>query len=168
MTARHTKYLCAVLLKIGYPQKGPTPLYKDSMLVINMINNCVPIEQFCHSDIQYFTIQDWADAKDIIMQHIPYIVCMPDGLTKPLSCLLHFCYDKLLSQRAVCVHYLDAKTVSLRFWKCYNAKPKHLQKTSNQFFTVCGLYCLKRQESRNDDRLAKVQINNHSVSVNNK
>ena len=43
------------------------------MSAINMINNRVPTERSCHIDIQHFAIQDWADAKDIVMRHIPGI-----------------------------------------------------------------------------------------------
>ena len=36
--AKHAKYLRAVLLEIGYPQDGPTPLYEVNMSAISMIN----------------------------------------------------------------------------------------------------------------------------------
>ena len=87
--AKHAKYLRAVLLELGYPQDGPTPLYEDNMSAINMINNRVPTERSRHIDIQYFAIQDWAEAKDIVMRHIPGILSIPDGLTKALGWVLH-------------------------------------------------------------------------------
>ena len=52
---------------------GPTPLYEDNMPVINMINNHVPTKRSRHIDIQYFAIRDWAEAKDIVILHIPDI-----------------------------------------------------------------------------------------------
>ena len=89
MAAKHAKYLRAVLLELGFPQKGPTPLYEDNMSAINMINNRVPTERSRHIDIQHFAIQDWADARDIVMRHIPGIISIPDGLTKALGWILH-------------------------------------------------------------------------------
>ena len=87
--AKHAKYLRAVLLELGYPQDVPTPLYEDNMSAMNMINNRVPTERSRHIDIQHFAIQDWADAKDIVMQHIPGILSIPNGLTKALGWVLH-------------------------------------------------------------------------------
>ena len=87
--AKHAKYLRAVLLELGYAQRGPTPIYEDNMSAINMINNRVPTERSRHIDIQHFAIQDWADAKDIVMRHIPGIISIPDGLTKALGWILH-------------------------------------------------------------------------------
>ena len=87
--AKHAKYLHAVLLELGYPQDGPTPLYEDNMSAINMINNRVPTERSRHIDIQHFAIQDWAEAKDIVMRHIPGILSISDGLTKVLGWVLH-------------------------------------------------------------------------------
>ena len=60
------------------------------MSAINMINNRVPTEQSRHIDIQHFAIQDWAEAQDIVMRHIPGILSIPgDGLTKALGWILH-------------------------------------------------------------------------------
>ena len=46
-------------------------------------------ERSRHIDIQHFAIQDWAEAGDIIMRHIPGIINPPDDLTKPLGWILH-------------------------------------------------------------------------------
>ena len=59
------------------------------MSAINMINNRVPTERSRHIDIQYFAIQDWAEAKEIVMRHIPGTISIPDGLTKALGWVLH-------------------------------------------------------------------------------
>ena len=59
------------------------------MSAINMINNHVPTERSRHIEIQHFAIQDWAEAKDIVLQHIPGILSIPDGLTKALCRVLH-------------------------------------------------------------------------------
>ena len=89
MAAKHAKYLRAVLLELGYPQENATPIYEDNMSAINMINNRVPTERSRHIDIQHFAIQDWAEAGDIAMRHIPGILSIPDGLTKALGWILH-------------------------------------------------------------------------------
>ena len=64
-------------------------LYEDNMSAINMINNHVPTKWSCYIDIQHFSIKDWANAKDIVMQHTPCILSIPDGLTKVLCCVKH-------------------------------------------------------------------------------
>ena len=84
--AKHAKKFCAVLLEIEYPQAGPILLYEDNMSTINMINTAVPTERFRHIDIQHFAIQNWADAKDIVMQHIPRVLFLfPIHLPKFLA-----------------------------------------------------------------------------------
>ena len=87
--AKHAKYLRVVLLELGYPQDGLPPLCKHKMPAINMINNRVPTERSRYIDIQHFAIQDWAEAKDIVMRHIPGILSISDGLTKALGWVLH-------------------------------------------------------------------------------
>ena len=100
--AKHAKYLRAVLLELGYPQRGPTPIYEDNMSAINMINNRVPTERSRHIDIQHFAIQDWADAQDIVMRHIPGIISIPDGLTKALGWILHSRHARRMMGHFIC------------------------------------------------------------------
>ena len=38
---------------------------------------------------QFFSIQDWREAGDIIMKHIPVILNPSDDMTKPLGWVLH-------------------------------------------------------------------------------
>ena len=87
--AKHAKYLRAILLELGYEQKGPTILYEDNMSAIHMINSRVPTERSRHIDIQHFAIQDWAESNEITMRHIPGTLSIPDGLTKALGWILH-------------------------------------------------------------------------------
>ena len=54
-----------------------------------MINGGVPTERSRHIDIQYFAIQDWKEAGDILMEHIDGILNPADDLTKPLGWILH-------------------------------------------------------------------------------
>ena len=72
----------AILFKNGHPQHSLTPLYKDNMSAINMINNSVPTERSCHIDIQHLAIQNWVNAKEIAMQHIPGIFSIPMDLPR--------------------------------------------------------------------------------------
>ena len=105
--AKHAKYLCVVLLEIGYLENHPTPLYEDNMSAIIMINNCVPTEQSCHMNTQHFAIQDWPNAKDIVMQHIPGVPSVPDGLAKALGWVLHFRHAQRMMG-----HFLNALSVA--------------------------------------------------------
>ena len=53
-----------------------------------MINARIPTDRSRHILIQFFAIQDWKDAGDI-MRHIPGIINPFDDLTKPLGWVLH-------------------------------------------------------------------------------
>ena len=53
------------------------------MLVVTII-----VDRYGHCLNQHFAIQDWADAKDIVMRPIPGILSIPDGLTKALGWVL--------------------------------------------------------------------------------
>jgi hypothetical protein len=89
LAAKHAKYLRAILKDLGFPQDGPTPIYEDNMSAIQMINARVPTERSRHIDIQFFAIQDWKEAKEIVMIHIPGVINPSDDLTKPLGWVLH-------------------------------------------------------------------------------
>ena len=54
-----------------------------------MINARQPTERSRHILIQFFAIQDWKDAGDIVLHHIPGILNPADDLTKPLGWVLH-------------------------------------------------------------------------------
>ena len=87
--AKQGRYLRAILRELGFAQSSPTLLYEDNMSAINMVNNSVPTDRSRHIDIQYFAIQDWKSAGDLIMRHIPGVINPPDALTKPLGWVLH-------------------------------------------------------------------------------
>ena len=89
LAAKHAKYLRAILKELGFSQDGPTPIYEDNMSAIQMINAKVPTERSRHIDIQFFAIQDWKEAQEIVMRHIPGIINPSDDLTKPLGWVLH-------------------------------------------------------------------------------
>lgn len=87
--AKVAKYLRSILQDLGYPQDGPTPLYEDNESCIKMINAGRPTERSRHIDIQHFAIQDWKQAGNIRMIHIPGIINPADCLTKPVGWILH-------------------------------------------------------------------------------
>ena len=99
---KHAKYLRAILIELGFPQPHPTPLYCDNESAIKMINARIPTDRSRHILIQYFAIQDWKDAGDIIMKHIPGIINPSDDLTKPLGWILHARHSRRLMG-----HYQD-------------------------------------------------------------
>ena len=71
--AKLTCYLRCVLKQLGKEQTAPTDIYIDNLSALNIINdNCSPTERTSrHMDLRFFLIQDWREAGDIIMQHIP-------------------------------------------------------------------------------------------------
>jgi hypothetical protein len=89
LAAKQVKFVRAILLELGFPQEGPTPIYEDNQSAIHMINAQKPTERSRHIDIQFFAIQDWKEAGDIIMAHIPGVINPADDLTKPLGWVLH-------------------------------------------------------------------------------
>jgi len=89
LAAKQARYLRAIMKELGFEQLGPTPIYEDNESCIKMINARIPTARSRHIDIQHFAIQDWKDAGDIVMRHIPGIICPPDDLTKPTGWVLH-------------------------------------------------------------------------------
>jgi hypothetical protein len=57
--AKTAKYLRSILADLGYPQSGPTKLYKDNQAAILMTNAGKPTQRSHHIDIQYFALQEW-------------------------------------------------------------------------------------------------------------
>ena len=79
-----------ILKQLGYEQKKPTPIHIDNMSTLQIINNNTsPTERTRHLDIRYYAIQDWREAGDIVMEHIPGVLNLSDDLTKPLGYILH-------------------------------------------------------------------------------
>jgi hypothetical protein len=90
--AKIAKYLCAVLFEFGFPQNGSTPLYKDNISAITMINKWKPTTNSCHIDIQYYVIQEWCQHGIIVMHHLPGVLNVADQATKALGWMLHSCH----------------------------------------------------------------------------
>jgi len=89
MAAKMARFLRSVLCKLGFPQDGPTPIYKDNKSAIEIVNFNKPTERSRHIDIRFFVIQDWKARGDIVMKHIPGVINPSDDLTKPLGWILH-------------------------------------------------------------------------------
>ena len=88
--AKLARYLCCVLKQLGEKQNKPTDIYIDNLSALKTINdNCSPTERTRHMDLRFFSIQDWREADDIIMTHIPGVLNPSDNLTKPLGSVLH-------------------------------------------------------------------------------
>jgi hypothetical protein len=87
--AKIAKYLRTVLYELQISQSGPTIIYEDNRAAIDMVNSSKPTPRVRHIDIQHFAIQEWKQAGEILLHHIPGIISPPDALTKPLSWVLH-------------------------------------------------------------------------------
>ena len=88
-TAKTVRYLRAVMKDLGFPMESPTPIYEDNMAAIKIVNARRPTERSRHIDIQYFALQDWKEAGDVVMHFIPGVINPADDLTKPLGWVLH-------------------------------------------------------------------------------
>ena len=71
-------------MDIGSPDPDCTPLCMLSLIRVE-----ISLSRWSSVGLQHFAIQDWADAKDIVMRHIPGILSVSDGLTKALGWVLH-------------------------------------------------------------------------------
>ena len=82
-------YLRSVLQELKALKPGPSPLLIDNEAALKVINERRPTPRVRHVNIQQFAIQEWREAKLIVMQHLPGIVNSSDDLTKALSWVLH-------------------------------------------------------------------------------
>ena len=99
--AKLTCYLRCVLKQLGEEQTAPTNMYIDNLSALKIINdNCSPTECTRRMALRFFSIQDWREAGDIIMKHIPGILNPSDDMTKPLGWVLHARHC-----RRIMVHY---------------------------------------------------------------
>lgn len=140
LTAKHAKCLWSMLKDLGFTQHEPTPIYFDNKSAINMIKVLVPTDRSRHIDIQLIDIQDWKDAGDITMAHIPGIINPSDDLTKPLvgsctsvnvvSMFYLFTYTKYI---CACMYILICKLLIKVIYFCYDLLPA----TAYLISTVC-------------------------------
>jgi len=88
-TAKHARYMHAIMTNLSFPPKGPTVMCCNNQLAINVINARVPTERSHHMDVQHFAIQDWKESGAIVMEFISGVINPSDDLTKPLGWVLH-------------------------------------------------------------------------------
>lgn len=89
VAAKMAKYFRSILSELGFAPATSTPLFEDNEAAIAMINESRPTPRVRHLDTQYFAIQEWRQAGDIQMFHIPGILNPADQQTKPLASRLH-------------------------------------------------------------------------------
>jgi hypothetical protein len=87
--AKLAKYFRSILSDLGFAPSTPTPLYEDNEAAIAMVNECRPTPRVRHLDTQYFAIQEWRQAGQIKLFHIPGVLNPADQQTKPLASRLH-------------------------------------------------------------------------------
>jgi hypothetical protein len=85
-----SKYLRSILSDLQFPPSKPTILYEDNQATIALINEQHPTSRVRHIATQHFAIQEWRDAGDITMVHIPGVLNAADQQTKPLASRLHY------------------------------------------------------------------------------
>jgi hypothetical protein len=90
------KYLCSILSDLHFPPSKPTILYEDNQATIAMINEQCPTSRVRHIATQHFAIQEWRDAGDITLVHIPGVLNAADQQTKPLASRLHYRHARRL------------------------------------------------------------------------
>ena len=149
---QNTQNICAPSFSNLDAPDSLTPLYEDNMSAINMISDRVPRERSRHIDIQHFAIQNWANAKDIIMRHISGILSIPSStlmvkLPSQWTVFLHASVgSKLTTQNPLVLssYQNDASLLASNVGKqdCFPV-------LANQYFRTMGaeaFLCLKEEE----------------------
>jgi hypothetical protein len=90
------KYLRSILTDLLFPPRHPTILYEDNQATIAMVNEQRPTSRVRHIATQHFAIQEWRDAGDIKLVHIPGVLNAADQQTKPLAARLHYRHARRL------------------------------------------------------------------------
>jgi hypothetical protein len=75
--------------ELGCEQAHPTKICEDNEAAVAMVNQNKPAEHSCHIDIQFFDVQKWRKAKQIILVAIPATFNPADAETKAPSWVLH-------------------------------------------------------------------------------
>ena len=86
--AKIAKYFRSILIELGFPPDGPTILYEDNQAAINMVNENKPTPRARHIDTQWFAINEWRKAKEILLRFLPGSINIADQGTKALSWVL--------------------------------------------------------------------------------
>jgi hypothetical protein len=83
------RYLRCILCQLGFANCQPTIIYEDDQSCINIVNQGKLTERTRHVDIQWFAIQEWRSASDLVLKHLLGKINPADALTKLLACILH-------------------------------------------------------------------------------
>lgn len=73
------------LEEIGYDMSAPSPLYTDSASAIQVVKNPEHITTMKHVHRAFHWIRERAEAKDIVVSHVPGVDNVADIFTKPLG-----------------------------------------------------------------------------------
>jgi hypothetical protein len=90
------RYLHYILHQLGFLTPKPTVVYEDNQSCINIVNQGKPTECTQHLDIQWFAIQEWQSAGDLVWKHLSGKINPVDALTNPLGRVLHECHCRRL------------------------------------------------------------------------
>jgi hypothetical protein len=91
LTGKKVKHVRTVMTEMGFPQKGPSPIFGDNISSIMMGNNVRPTDRTRHMDIKWFALQEWIHVdKDIILIHISGELNSSDALSKALAWVKHY------------------------------------------------------------------------------
>ena len=77
-----------ILNGLGFPQKGPTPIYTDDEATFLVANHTRPATRTRHVDIRWFALQHWVELGLVILQHAPGTHNIADAMTKALGWIL--------------------------------------------------------------------------------
>ena len=84
------RYLCCILKQLREEQTEATGISIDNLSVLEIINdNYLPTECTPPTGLRFFSIQDWREAGDIILKHIPRILNPSDDMSNPFGWVLH-------------------------------------------------------------------------------
>ena len=87
--AKGVKWCRRIMTELKRLQSGLSPINEDNMAAIMMVNQSRPTTRTRHIDIQWFAIQEWKQAGDIIMQYVRTGDNSADAMTKVLGWVLH-------------------------------------------------------------------------------
>ena len=80
-------WLRQMLLEMGMPQDGPTPIMEDNTACIGMATRDSVSQRVKHIDIRYHFVRDMIRRKKVTLVHCPTIKQAADILTKPTDSL---------------------------------------------------------------------------------
>ena len=78
--AKQVKYFRCILLELDALAPGSSKIYTDNEAALHMINERRPTPHAHHVEIQHFAVQEWCEAGDIVMHHLPGAINPSDVL----------------------------------------------------------------------------------------